>query len=95
MNKPIYKNLRFENKQEFMNWRSAKTKYIVEFEDEGQDFLSFWIDERGEVIDVEPFQRSVWCGSMVVVEKLKGDASYLYFQNGTMMTHKIRAVGIL
>jgi predicted nucleotide-binding protein (sugar kinase/HSP70/actin superfamily) len=52
------------------------TKYIIEFEDFGQDFLKWYIDKEGIVLHSEPLQSWVWCGhftipqSAVVGEKL-------------------------
>lgn len=37
--------------------------FKIEFEDHGQDFLTWTIDtEKQEVIDCQPFQQSVWEG---------------------------------
>jgi len=39
--------------------------YHIEFEDHGQDFLT-WIIERGRVVDSLPFQQDIWVGSKVL-----------------------------
>lgn len=43
---------------------------VIEFEDNGQDFLVWEIalmgDNFGEVINCEPFQSSIWCGQIVL-----------------------------
>ena len=38
---------------------------IIEFEDKGQDFLRWELNEEGVVIDCIPFQGSIWCGKYV------------------------------
>ena len=40
----------------------TNTKYIIEFEDHGQDFLKWYIDKNGYVLDSRPFQKGVWIG---------------------------------
>ncbi len=42
----------------------AKLKRIF-FEDHGQDFLYWDIDQDGSVVDCGPFQYSVWVGTKV------------------------------
>lgn len=74
--KPQYQYLKFKNEKEFSVWLEEKAKYKVVFEDKGQDFLIWWLDERGEVLHSEPFQASVWNGTMVILSSLKVD-SYL------------------
>lgn len=37
----------------------------IHFEDHGQDFLWWKLDEAGKVIDCGPFQGSIWCGKQV------------------------------
>lgn len=41
-----------------------KTK--VTFEDHGQDFLWFEIDDDNNVVNCGPFQASFWCGLIVM-----------------------------
>lgn len=43
----------------------------ITFEDCGQDFLWWVIDENGLVIDCGPFQASVWVGSVVDLDTLE------------------------
>jgi hypothetical protein len=38
----------------------------IHFEDRGQDFLWWTIDEENNVVDCGPFQSSVWVGCWVV-----------------------------
>ena len=45
-----------------------KTKgFIIELEDNGQDFLSFETDVIGIIIKTEPFQGDVWNGGLIPV----------------------------
>ena len=37
----------------------------IEFEDHGQDFLEWDIDEEGKVVDSRPFQAWAWNGTIV------------------------------
>jgi hypothetical protein len=37
----------------------------ITFEDHGQDFLKWDIDEKGNVIDCRPFQAWIWCNKIV------------------------------
>lgn len=43
----------------------------IYFEDKGQDFLSWTLDKKGFVIDSEPFQRSIWYGTRVLLISLR------------------------
>lgn len=38
----------------------------IHFEDDGQDFLSWLVDDQGYVIESEPFQTWVWAGYQVL-----------------------------
>ena len=38
----------------------------IHFNDHGQDFLWWEVDEAGLVVDCGPFQASVWCGNVVL-----------------------------
>lgn len=43
----------------------------IHFEDCGQDFLSWVLDEEGQVIDCQPCQGWVWNGSIVDLESVE------------------------
>ena len=45
---------------------AINTKYIIEFEDFGQDFLKWFIDKNGYVLDSQPFQRKIWAGYFTI-----------------------------
>lgn len=38
----------------------------ITFEDQGQDFLEWDIDDKGVVVGCRPFQGSIWCGLRVL-----------------------------
>lgn len=44
------------------------TGFIIELEDNGQDFLSFTTDANGVIVKTEPFQGDVWNGGYIPVE---------------------------
>lgn len=48
------------------------------FEDHGQDFIEWDINENGEVINSRPFQSHVWSGGTVLNEELKAGDSVIY-----------------
>lgn len=50
------------------------TGYIIELEDNGQDFLTFTTNEAGTIIKTEPFQGEAWDGGYIPVElQTEGD----------------------
>lgn len=42
-----------------------KDKWIIELEDNGQDFLRFILDIDGVVLRSEPFQTEIWRGAII------------------------------
>lgn len=40
----------------------------ITLEDNGQDFLELYVDKAGCVIDIKPFQCSIWAGAYVPVD---------------------------
>ena len=64
--KPNIKEKMKEKKEEILEMNpieiKKKTKYKITFEDDGQDFLEWFIDKDGYVLDSQPFQRSIWAG---------------------------------
>jgi hypothetical protein len=46
-------------------------KTIITFEDHGQDFLMWIIDENSKIIDCKPSQFSIWGGFTVMNDKLR------------------------
>lgn len=66
-----YKDLKFKNEQEFEKWLELTAKYVIDFEDKGQDFLTWYLAEDGEVLHSRPFQANVWNGSIVLLSSLE------------------------
>lgn len=68
----------------------------INFEDNGQDFLWWTINERGLVVDCGPFQASVWCGSIVVDTELlqPGDPVDFVSRHGDvlMLKHRVKSI---
>ncbi len=62
-------------KKEFLDYSKAEieieTKYIIHFQDHGQDFLKWYINKDGYVIDSQPFQRSIWVGKFTIPQTAK------------------------
>lgn len=70
---PEYKDLKFtgeDPEKEFELWLCDKARYIVEFEDHGQDCLKWYLDEGGEVLH-SVLQSRVWNGKVVDLEMLR------------------------
>ncbi len=61
----------------------------IHFEDQGQDFLWWDINELDEVIDCGPFQASVWVGCQLIIDNegglLEGDRPFFVNQDGEML----------
>lgn len=58
------------------------TKYIIEFEDFGQDFLEWFISKDGYVLDSQPFQRRIWAGNFTIPETAKVGEKLAIWNNG-------------
>ena len=84
---PKYKDLTFKSKEKFNAWLKSKTKWILNFEDKGQDFLRWWVDARGEVLNCEPFQSRIWNGSMIMPNSIK-KGEKICFQDGRVLNYK-------
>jgi hypothetical protein len=69
----------------------------VEFEDHGQDFLRWDIEEAtGLVFDSQPFQGGVWCGCLVNMKALAvGERLFYVRDNGRVMSIKYPLVSIV
>lgn len=44
----------------------------LHFEDQGQDFLWWDINQSDEVVDCGPFQASIWVGSQIIADSESG-----------------------
>ena len=64
------------------------------FEDDGQDFLQWYINDEGIVVDCQPSQGRTWVGMKIVPDEyVKGD--HLKFVRGGFLKHKIKSIRIL
>ena len=71
------------------------TKYIIEFHDFGQDFLTWFIDERGYVLDSQPFQRSVWAGRFTIPQNAKvGEKLAIWTGKESYVNYPIKSIKI-
>jgi len=56
----------------------------VFFADDGQDFLEWDINDKGEVVDCRPFQGDIWIGTKVHNKDIQpGDHLNLTMTDGT------------
>ena len=67
---PKYKNKKFKSDSDFQEWLAKTARWIIHFEDCGQDFLTWYLAESGEVLHSAPFQAGVWNGCFVNVLKM-------------------------
>jgi len=68
--KAKYKNVSFKSQKDFEKWLKKLTKYHIFFEFKGQDFLEWFIDERGEILHSD-LQSWVWNGKMLKTDSIK------------------------
>ena len=68
--KAKYKNKKFKTEEAFNKWLKETAKYLLHIEDKGQDFLEWWLDERGEVLHSD-MQSFVWNGNIVNIKRVK------------------------
>ncbi|MEW6648184.1 MAG: hypothetical protein AB1450_13375 [Pseudomonadota bacterium] len=67
----------------------------IEFEDGGQDFLEWDIDETGKVVACRPFQGFVWVGALVHLDTLAlGEAPRITPKSGREMRLRYRVIRI-
>jgi len=72
------------------------TKYIIYFEDFGQDFLEWYIDERGYVLDSKPFQRNIWVGKFTIPETAKvGEKLAIWNDGESYINYPIKKIRII
>jgi len=59
----------------FKTQKQMRTEgFVIELEDNGQDFLKFTTDSLGTIIKTEPFQGEVWNGGFIPVDfQLEGE----------------------
>lgn len=66
------KNKSFKTRKGFNDWLKRLTAYKIDFKDFGQDCLTWYLDEGGEVLHAN-LQASVWNGKIVDLSLLKED----------------------
>lgn len=88
--KAKYKDVKFKSKIEFDKWLKKLTEYHIYFEDNGQDFLEWFVDKRGEVLHSD-MQSFVWNGKMIDVNSIK-IGKRLKFIDGSELNYKIKKV---
>lgn len=61
--------------------------FTIFFVDDGQDFLEWDVNEKGDVIDCRPFQADVWVGTVVHNKDIKpGDILHITTPDGISRT---------
>lgn len=88
-----------EIKEEILNMSKTEidinTKYIIEFQDFGQDFLTWFIDEGGYVLDSQPFQRSIWAGRFTIPQTAKvGGKLAIWLDGESYVNYPIKSIKI-
>lgn len=64
---------------------------IIRFEDHGQDFLTWEVNEIGVVVDSKPFQAALWRGCVVKqVDNIKPGDQVIYGEKDFDVERKIR-----
>lgn len=66
---PKYKHLRFKTDISFKVFLKETSTIKILFEDQGQDVLTMWIDDRGEVLHSD-LQSTIWTGKFIKTETL-------------------------
>lgn len=74
--------------------RDAVAVRVITFADQGQDFITWHLDEKGIVIDAEPFQAWLWQGMVVVNPNVRvgGFVRYLHPGKDEESTIRYRVV---
>lgn len=68
---------------------------LLTFDDQGQDFLRWTLNERGVVIECAPFQNWVWRGARVLdFENLAEGDTVNIAHNGKVLTIKYPLIGV-
>ncbi len=66
----------------------------ITFEDRGQDFLEWDIDENGVVVDVRPFQAGIWKGKLVSNVKVGERPTIMDLRDGEQRQMNYRVIDI-
>lgn len=86
-------------KKEILNYSEAEikieTKYIIHFEDHGQDFLEWHIDENGYIIDSKPFQKTIWVGKFTIPQTAEvGKKLAIWLDGESWINYPIRKIEV-
>lgn len=90
MKLPQYKNKKFKSQEEFDIWLKVHTEVKIVFQDDGQDFLEWFVDKNGEVLHGD-MQSAIWNGKMVDLYKIHLN-EFLPLQDGTEIVHKVKKI---
>lgn len=90
--KAEYEGLRFDSEEEYVKWLELRARYIVKFENGGQDFSTWWIDEGGEILNSD-LQGSVWNSKIVDPASIK-EGSFIRFSTGEELLYKCKTVEV-
>lgn len=72
------------------------TKYIIKFKDFGQDFLTWFIDENGYVLDSQPFQRWIWAGRFTIPQTAKvGEKLAIWTGKESYVNYPIESIEVI
>lgn len=88
--KSKYRDIKFKTKNDFECWLARTAKYKIEIEDHGQDFLTWWIDERGEVLHSDA-QSFAWNGKIVALAPLL-KLNMICFTTGEQLNYNAKKV---
>jgi len=92
MNKEIKEEILNMTKKEI----ELKTKYIIYFEDHGQDFLEWHINKDGYVLDSKPFQRKIWAGRFAIPQSAKiGEKLAIWLDGESWVNYPIKNIKII
>lgn len=87
-NVPQYANTRFGSRHQFEHWLEQTTKYVVTFEDAGDEFRVWNLDSRGEILHSDR-QSVEWSGRMVDVEFLLSEKKVAFIDTNRFLKRKI------
>ena len=65
---PQHQNVKFDNDADFKIWLEENTSYTVEFFDDGQDLIRFYVAENNEILHGDYFGAATIYNGCFVVE---------------------------
>jgi len=69
MKQAKFKELTFKNKEAFDKWLNENTFKTIHLKDYGQDMLTIWVHETGEILHSD-FHSRIYAGLFVDTKKL-------------------------